>query len=458
VKKHLRNYAVSALLALPAAVSLVALPASAMAQPATPEVRSLDADADAGIAPGSLLRFRLIATPKVQASVRVRGVRDPIALRETAPGVYAGRYTLKRTDSVAPQSEVRAMLKRGNRISAETFTLAQVLNLQPVAVTPPPVPAPAPAPAPVPALRIDRFGMAPIERVEPGAELVFAVEGMPGSTVSVDLPGVERDLRLRETRPGHYEGSYTIRRADDINPNRPFVATLRNGERVVTANLNLNLTPGRTADIRPPAADNRPPSVVNVTPRDGETVAGGPPVQIAGNFDDHGGSGVDPASVQIVLSGRNVTREAQITRQSFSFHGVLPPGRHTVDVTARDQVGNAVRQGWSFDVAEAAPVNVPIQILNHSNNGQIGQGPTLVQGRTVPNANVAVTVNASAPIGGVLNISQELFSQNLQADPNGNFSFSFVPQFPVPGTRYDINLVSTRGNLRNDHRLVLVQR
>ena len=453
MNKQLRNYVTSAMLLLPAAVALVAVPVSAMAQPATPEVSSLDTDADAGLQAGSLLRFRLIGTPKVQASVRVRGLRDAVVLRETAPGVYVGRYTLKRTDRVTPESEVRAVVRRGNRIGAETFTLAETMNTAPVAVVPP---APA-VPAPLPALRIERFGMVPIERVEPGAELQFAVEGMPGSTVSIDLPGVERDLRLRETRPGHFEGSYTIRRADDINPNRPFVATLRNGDRTVTANLNLAL--GRPAvEVRPPAADNRPPSVINTSPRDGETIAGGPPVQISGNFDDHGGTGVDPASVQIVVSGRNVTREAQVNRQSFSFRGTLPPGRHTVDVTARDLAGNAVRQGWSFDVAAAAPVNVPIQILNHSNNGQVGSGPTLVQGRTVPNANVAITVNAIAPIGGVLNISQELYSQTLQADGNGNFSFSFVPQFPVPGTRYDITLVSTRGNLRDDHRMVLVQR
>ena len=453
MNKQLRNYVTSAMLLLPAAVALVAVPTSAMAQPATPEVSSLDTDADAGLEAGSLLRFRLIGTPRVQASVRVRGLRDAVALRETTPGVYVGRYTLKRTDRVTPESEVRAVVRRGNRIGAETFTLAETMNTAPVAVVPP---AP-PVPAPLPALRIERFGMVPIERVEPGAELQFAVEGMPGSTVSIDLPGVERDLRLRETRAGHFEGSYTIRRADDINPNRPFVATLRNGDRTVTANLNLALA-RPVVEVRPPAADNRPPSLINTLPRDGETIAGGPPVQISGNFDDHGGTGVDPASVQIVVSGRNVTREAQVNRQSFNFRGVLPPGRHTVDVTARDLAGHAVRQGWSFDVAAAAPVNVPIQILNHSNNGQVGSGPTLVQGRTVPNANVAITVNAIAPIGGVLNISQELYSQTLQADGNGNFSFSFVPQFPVPGTRYDITLVSTRGNLRDDHRMVLVQR
>ena len=454
MKKQFRNYVTSAMLLLPAAVAIIAAPTSAMAQPASPEVRSLDTSADAGLQPGSLLRFRLIGTPRVQASVRIRGIRDPIALRETAPGVYVGRYTLKRTDRVAEDSEVRAALRRGNRIGAETFTLAETMDVSPVTVAPPP--APVPPPPPPPPLRIERFGMVPLDRIEAGAELQFALEGMPGSTVSIDLPGVERDLRLQETRPGHYEGGYTIRRSDEINPNRPFVATLRNGDRIVTANLNLAIARGG-AETRP-APDNRPPTLVNLAPRDGEVVPGGQPVRIGADFEDRGGSGVDPASVQIVLSGRNVTNDAQINSERFSLRGVLPPGRHTVEVSARDRAGNTVRQGWSFDIAGAAPVNVPIQILSHNNNGQVGTGATLVQGRTVPNANVAVTVNAVAPIGGVLNISQELLSQNLLADQNGNFSFSFTPQFPVPGTRYDITLVSTRGNLRDDHRLVLVQR
>ncbi len=451
MNKHLRNYVTSAMLLLPAAVALVAAPTAAMAQPATPEVSSLDVSTDAGLAPGSRLTFRLVATPRVKASVRIRGLRETIALRETAAGVYVGRYTLKRTDKIAPDSEVRATLRHGNRIGAAAFALSETMA-PPVVVAPPPPAVPVPPP-----LRIERFGMVPIERVEPGAELQFAVEGPQGATVSVDLPGVERDLRLRETRPGHYEGDYTIRRSDDINPNRPFVATLRAGDRAVTASMNLAISrPG--ADNRPPAGDNRPPRVVDTTPRDGATVPAGPPVVVSGNFEDRGGSGVDPDSVRITVSGRNVTREAQINRQSFSFRGVLPPGRHTVDVQARDQAGNAMRQGWSFDVAVAAPVNVPIRILNHSNNGQVGTGPTLVQGHTVPNADVAITVNAVAPVGGVLNIQQELFNQTLQADANGNFAFSFTPQFPIPGTRYDITLVSTRGSLRDDHRMVLVQR
>ena len=98
MKKQFRNYVTSAMLLLPAAVVGLAAPMSAMAQPATPEVQSLESNADAGLQPGSLLRFRLIGTPRVQASVRIRGIRDSIAMRETSPGVYVGRYILKRTD------------------------------------------------------------------------------------------------------------------------------------------------------------------------------------------------------------------------------------------------------------------------------------------------------------------------------------------------------------------------
>jgi hypothetical protein len=451
MKTQLRNYVTSAMLLLPAMVTLAALPSSAVAQPAAPEVRSLAVDADAGFEAGSRLRFRLIGTPRVQASVRIRGVRDNIALREVEPGVYVGRYTLKRDDRVAADTDVRAVLRRGNRSVLANFELGATMAAPPVAVAPPPPSPPVRAPDP---LRIERFGMAPVERIEPGAELQFALEGMPGANASVEMPGVERHLRLQETRPGHYEGRYTIRHSDDLHPNRPIVATLRAGDRVVTASVNMQtVRPG--AENRPPSGDNRAPEVVQLVPAEGAIVPAGPPVLITARFEDGRGSGVDPASVRIVVSGRNVTPEAQIDRQSVTFRGALPPGRHAVEVTARDYAGNAVRKGWSFDVAAAAPVNVPIRILNHGNNDQVGSGPTLVQGQTVPNANVAVTVNAVAPM---VNLSQELLSRTVQADANGNFAFSFVPQYPIPGARYDITMVSTRGNLRDEARLVLMQR
>lgn len=450
MNKNLRQSIASAFLLLPAAVSLVALPSSAIAQPAAPEVRSLDISADAGLEPGSRLGFRLVGTPRVQGSVRIRGVRESIPLREVSPGTYVGRYTLKRTDRIGPDSEVRAMLRRGNRTEVATYALSETMDA-PRAVA---VPVPPPAPR-IPDPRIERFGISPLERIEPGADIRFALEGTPGGTVVIDLPGVQDDLRLREVRPGFYEGSYTIRRADNFNPNRPIVATLRVGDRVSTTNVPFpTATPA-------PAADNRPPSLVNLLPREGESVPPGP-LQISAGFEDRGGTGVDPASVQILLSGRNVTREAQISPQSFSLRTAVAPGRQVVDVTARDRAGNVVRRSWSFDVAgivpPPAPVNIGVQVLNHGHNGQVGSGPTLVQARTAPNASVAVSVHAVAPTGGTINISQNIFQQTLQADGDGNIAFTFVPQFPIPGARYDIVLVASRGNASQETRMSLFQR
>ena len=455
--KRLSTSVLSLALLLPAAVSLSALSSAALAQPVAAEVQSFTMETDGPVAAGTRLRFRLEGTPRVKASVRLRGVREPVLLREVRPGLYVGAYTLKRSDQVAPDSDVRAMLRSGNRTVVADYELRQLVGVAPAPAAPP-----QPVARPVDPVRIERFGMLPVDRLEPGVDLQFAVEGAPGANVSVDLPGIERDLRLRETRPGHYEGNYTLRRSDELQPNRPATATLRLGDRVATASMSLLAGRAPAVDNRGGSGpDLRPPSLVQLVPADGTIVPGGGPVQIAAAFDDARGSGVDPASVRISVAGRNVTQEAQINPGGFSLRAALPPGRHVVEVVARDQAGNAVRRSWSFDVAipvAAAPVNVPLRVLNFRNNDGVQAGPTLVQGHTAPGATVEIRVTASAPAGLPVNVSQELFSRAIQADPGGNFSFSFTPQFPIPGARYEISMVSTRGNFRDEERLVLIQR
>jgi hypothetical protein len=217
MKKHLRNHVASLFLLVPSAVALVAAPTMALAQSASPEVRSLEVRSDGEIEPGARLTFRVVGTPRARAVVRIGGIRERIELREVSRGLYIGRYRVKPGDRIENDSEIRAILRAENRSGSAEYTLAEVMSGQaPVAVVPP-----APPPAPVP--RIERFSLAPIDRIEPGAELRFVLEGFPGATVRVDLPGIENDVALRETRPGHYEGSYTIRRADNLNLSRPMV-------------------------------------------------------------------------------------------------------------------------------------------------------------------------------------------------------------------------------------------
>jgi hypothetical protein len=450
MKTRLRNYATSALVLLPASFSLLALPASVQAQPASPEIRSLDVEADVGLQPGSRLTFRLVGTPRAEASVRIRGLRENVDLNETAPGVYLGRYTVQRDDQIALDTGLRAMMRNGNRSTVADYELGQVLPR-----------------LAVPPLRIERFGMAPVERLEPGTELRFALEGMAGARVTIDLPGIDRDFRLDERRPGYYEGSYTIRRNDEIPRNRPVVATLRSGERAVSAQIDLQVTRGGR-DGR----DNRPPNLTSLVPAEGSTLAGGASVQVAANFEDGGGTGVDPASVQIMVSGRNVTRESQISPQSFSFRGTLPPGRHLVDVTARDRAGNAVRKSWSFDVAAIAPprnepprppivvgpADLAVQFLNRTPNELIGTDPLLIRGRTAPLATVVVNVQAVTPPGVTENYNRTVFAQTLQADREGEFRFTMVPGIPYPGIRYDMSVVASRDGRSHETRMSLIQR
>lgn len=127
MNKNLRNSVASAFLLLPAVAAIVALPSTALAQPAGPEVRSLEATADGRLEPGTQLTFRLEGTPRAQASVRIRGLRENIALRETERGVYMGRYTIQRGDRIEPDAGVRALLENGNRQASANYELAEIL-------------------------------------------------------------------------------------------------------------------------------------------------------------------------------------------------------------------------------------------------------------------------------------------------------------------------------------------
>lgn len=438
IKAQLRNQVTALFLLLPAAAVLLALPAAAVAQPAAPEVRSLQVASDGGLEAGSRLQFTVEGTPRARASVRVRGIQRNIPLKEISRGVYTGDYTLKRQDRVTESSPIRATLRVRNRSVSANYSFPADIAGPQVAVAPPS------------ALKIDRFSVAPIDKVEPGAELQFTLNGMPGGVAEFDIPGVINNVPMREVRPGVYEGAYTIRRLDNLTPSRPIVATLRDGNRAVQSTLT-----------QPLIADAKPPVIRNLSPRDGEAVLDRTATSVSATFDDTGGVGVDPKSVRVLLSGRDVTASSQITPQFFTYRADLPLGRYTVDVTARDMAGNAVRKTWRFDVVSpvgVAPATVPLQVTSHANNAVVEGSPIQVHGRTAPGAMVDVKVKAIASVAGLFGVNQDVLSQRVQADGNGNFSFSFAPQLPLPGTRYEVTMVAQRGDRKAESTLVLFQK
>ena len=438
----IRHQVAALFVLLPMTTALVVLPATALAQPAAPETRSLQVTSDDGLRAGAELEFVVEATPRARVNLRIKGVQRPIALSETSRGVYTGSYTIKRQDRISNANPIQATTQLRNRSVATSYNFPANMDNSTTA-------APPQAPPPVAALKIERFTVAPIDKVEPGAELRFSLNGMPGGAAEVDLPGVAR-VAMQEVRPGVYEGAYTLRRTDNLTPSRPIVASLRVGNETVRSNLTQGLT-----------ADAKPPVLRNLSPKEGEAITDRSAIAVSATFDDAGGVGVDPKSVRIVVAGRNVTSESEVTPQFFSHRANLQPGRYTVDVTAKDLAGNAMRKTWNFDVVvpvSAAPTTIPLQITSHANNAVIEGGTTVVRGRTAPGAVIEIKVQAFNAVAGLLGLNQEAMTQKVQADGNGNFSFTFASQLPLPGTRYEVTMMSQKADLNTESKLVLFQK
>jgi len=438
------------LLALLAFATLHFLPAPAHAQKAAPVIDQFYADPATQFTPGTEITFTVEGTPRGKASVRVAGIRRNIPLQEVDRGVYEGSYTITTRDRVTAASTMRATLRaRGRSVTESQPIGGGAVAAAPAApaapATPPAPPAPA-KPAPV-ALSLVNFTVAPIPRIEPGADLKFTLTGTPGAKASFTIENIAKDVAMQEVKPGVYEGSYTIRRNDQFTAGVAIVGTLE-------ANGQVN----RMRLAQPLVQDAKTPVVKNAAPRDRETVHANP-VVVSGTFDDVGGSGIDPASVRLVVGGNDVTRSAVITPQFFTYRSELRPGTYQVEVSAKDRSGNPLRHAWSFTVATqaAAATGLPLQILSHQNNAQVPNGPIEVRGRTAPDATVDVAVNGTAALAGAFGVSQQVFNQRLQADGAGNFSFTFQSPLPLPGARFEATIVASKGGQTKDTRLVLFQ-
>ncbi len=396
-----------------------------------PQINNFSINTDQSLAPGNDIDFTLEGTPRGQASVRINGINKNINLREVSAGVYQGNYTLSRRDRLGKQPSARATLRlRGiSTIRSQAF-----------------MPSPASAPQvglPV----IERFGVTPVARIEPGAELRFAATGTPGGRALLTIDGVVQGVPMTEVRPGRYEGAYTIRRNDNFPASLNISMALESNGQVVRSRLNQALL-----------VDARPPTIKNLAPRNNEVV-GGNPISVSATFDDLGGVGVDPKTVKLMIGGQDQTRNAGITAQFLTWRGDLAAGIYPVEVTASDNAGNAVRQNWSFVVAgpQTPAAILPLDITSHANNAQVPGGVIEVRGRTAPDAKLDIQVQAIAALAGIFGINQQIFNQSIRSDTAGNFAFSFQPQIPVPGARYESTITATRGDQTREIKLVLFQ-
>ena len=426
---------------------MATLPHLANAQPrnkSAPQIDAFTIDSTSPLSPGSDIDFTLEGTARGQASVRITGVNKNIVLREVSQGIYEGTYTISRRDRLGAQPTARGTLRVRGVSSIATQALATTAAPAPAPVIAQPV-APPPVAAAMPV--IERFAVVPIAKIEPGAELRFTAAGTPNGRATLTIDGVVRDVAMPEVGRGRYEGAYTIRRNDNFPASLNITMALESNGQVSRSRLNQALL-----------VDARPPTVKNLSPKNNEVVTGSP-VSVSATFDDMGGVGVDPKTVKLSIGGQDQTRNASITAQFLTWRGDLRPGNYAVEVTASDNAGNPVKQNWAFVVAsqQAPTAALPLEITSHANNAQVPSGRIEVRGRTVPDAKLDVQVQAIAALAGIFGINQQIFNQSIRSDAAGNFVFSFQPQIPVPGARFETTITATRGDQTREARLVLFQ-
>lgn len=336
MKATVRNHLAAVLLLAPLGAAMVAQPAAAQQAVVAPEIRSIAIDSDAGLAPGATLRVEVYATPGARvAHVGIGDSGTRVALREREPGHYVGQHVIRRSDRIDARDLMAVRATYGDRSIARTFDFPPAFRTRAMGA----------APAVAPAAVIERFVVHPRGRIAPGRELRFRLAGAPGGDAWVDIPGVIRGIDLQETRPGVYEGSYTVRRRDDLGAFDRAVASLRLGNQRATARAEF-----RDNDRDEHAGrDERAPRIFSLAPGNGDRISQQGRAHIYARLDDQG-SGVDPDSVRLRVDGRDVTANTRVSPEEVRYGENLPRGRHTAELVVRDRAGNAARTVWTFDV------------------------------------------------------------------------------------------------------------
>jgi len=92
--------------------------------------------------------------------------------------------------------------------------------------------------------RIEGFNVDEVRRLDSGTELNFDMHGTRGGTASLRIDGATRNLHMTETRPGTYQGTYTIGVHDRIRPDSAVTANLRVNNIVTTQVLAESIVRG----------------------------------------------------------------------------------------------------------------------------------------------------------------------------------------------------------------------
>ncbi|HEY6101918.1 MAG TPA: hypothetical protein VI007_01700 [bacterium] len=196
-----------------------------------------------------------------------------------------------------------------------------------------------------PTVRIENVTYSGQNPFGPGTRVTVMMRATGGGAATFHLFGVTSDIGMREVRSAGYTGlitmytgAYVVRPGDAVRNAGLFASLSARGTELIAAGP-------RTVTI-----DGRPPQITSRYPLPGARVANARP-NIAVEFID-GESGVNPASVRLLVNGANVTARASISDTSVTYNPETPfrPGPVRIELTAGDKVKNTLRVSWAFQI------------------------------------------------------------------------------------------------------------
>jgi hypothetical protein len=169
-------------------------------------------------------------------------------------------------------------------------------------------------------------------------ELDVFLRGTPHGQADFNIGTSVVAVPMRETSPGLYEGRYLVAPGANFR-NASVVGELQVGAvhaQPVTASSSFS-------------AATLPPQIVETAPREGQDVNNTRP-SIYASFQTPTGIEINPASISIIVGGRDVTAQAIRTKDYVSYvpEGDLNSGVLPVLITVSDVAGNTASYRWTF--------------------------------------------------------------------------------------------------------------
>ncbi|MBU6452227.1 MAG: S-layer homology domain-containing protein [Cyanobacteria bacterium REEB67] len=207
-----------------------------------------------------------------------------------------------------------------------------------------------PAQASVPAvetLHLDNVEVSPAGKLAAGDVLTVRAFGSANAVANFSIREGVQQVPMDERRDGVYEGSYTVRKSDNIGRTRVVVSLAKDGVPPASRQSRSELM-----------IDALPPEIL-VEPRANSTADSAQP-NIVVKFSDGHGSGVDVTSVHLLVNGQDVTAQAIVDGGMIAYKPTQPMiGSISAGIKVADKCGNAVDYNWTFRIPGPGAGNLP---------------------------------------------------------------------------------------------------